>query len=195
MTDDMGTGTSGAAAGGARRRGVTVGGAKSRGAAALAAVTALGASGCASSGGGPAPPVAAAIAQPFEDLNLIGDDPAYALQRAHAAPYRTPADCPAAAREIAVLDVALAPHLRQDPAPGGQPAALAGDVIRSVARLPFRGIVRRLTGAERRAEAERAAVMAALQRRGYLKGWIAPPRCAKVADGAPAGPAPSPSVG
>lgn len=184
MTDDIATGMTGAAAGGGRRV-----------AAALAALAALGASGCASSGGGPAAPVVAAIAQPFEDLNLMGDDPAYVLQRAQAAPYREPADCRAAAREIAVRDVALAPHLPQDPAPGGQPAALAGDVIRSVARLPFRGVVRRLTGAERRAEAERAAVMAALQRRGYLKGWIAPPRCAQVADGAPSGPAPSPPVG
>lgn len=182
MTGAMATGTSGAGAGGVNRRT----------AAAFAALAALGSSGCASSGRDPAAPVTAAIAQPLEDLNLVGEDPSELLQRAQAAPLRAPADCSAAKRELARLDAALAPHLPLETETDERPAALAGDVIRSIARLPFRGVVRRLTGAERRAVKQRIAVIAAVQRRGYLMGWLAPPQCARAASGASSWPASPP---
>lgn len=158
---------------------------------ALALLATLGVGGCATAR--PATteaPVAAAIAQPFEDLNLIGDSPAQVLLRAQTTPFRAPADCAAAAREISRLDMALAPHL-PPPTPGDEPSALAGAVIRSLAHLPFRGVVRRLTGAEAKAEARRVAVFAGVQRRGYLEGWRTPPRCPRLVEGAvPAAAAP-----
>lgn len=157
-------------------------------AAALLATLTVG--GCATSRPAtPEAPVAAAIAQPFDDLNLIGDSPAQVLLRAQTTPFRAPADCAAAAREILRLDMALAPHLPQS-TPTDEPSALAGAVIRSLARLPFRGVVRRLSGAEAKAEARRVAVFAGVQRRGYLEGWRAPPRCARPVDGAALPPAP-----
>lgn len=149
---------------------------------ALALFAILNAAACASTRATPEAPVAAAVTQPLDDLNLTGDTAAGVLLRAQAMPYRAPADCASARRELGRLNAALGPHLPSPEAKGG-PSDLAGAVIRSVAHLPFRGIVRQLTGAEKREEALRAAVIAGVQRRGYLEGWRAPPRCPLLVEG------------
>lgn len=113
----------------------------------------------------------AAATQPLADLNLIGDAPNRTLAAAKAAPYRLPASCDAARREVAALDTALGPTLSPSDDGGAEPSALAAEVIRSVARLPFRGVIRRLTGAEARDAARREALIAGVLRRGFLRGW------------------------
>ena len=115
-------------------------------------------------------PLQAAVTQPLDDLNLAPDDPAAALVRAAGAPDRPPAGCADAARELAGLEQALGSGRMAAPA-APDAADVAAGVVRSVVRLPFRGVVRELTGAERRAKQRQARLYAGMFRRGYLDGW------------------------
>jgi hypothetical protein len=121
-------------------------------------------------GRGPAAPLEAAVTQPLDDLNLAAEDPAAALVAAYRAPERVPASCAAAAGELARLARALDPNLLSQP-DGADAADVAASVVRSVLRLPFRGVVRQLSGAEQRAKARQAMLYAGMLRRGYLTGW------------------------
>lgn len=114
----------------------------------------------------------AAIAQPFHDLGVIQATPADALRSAAKAPYAVPTtgDCPALAAELAALDAILGPDVdkaAQKPDAAGE---LVAGAVRSAFSLPFRGVVRRLTGAEQRDREMREAVRAGTARRGFLKG-------------------------
>lgn len=116
--------------------------------------------------------IGGAIVQPFRDLNLVRETLPAPLVEAGKSPYAPPADCAAAAAELARLTDALGPDV--DTADGGEggfsgEAVIAG-AVRSAIGLPFRGVVRRLTGAEKRDETFRTAVLAGMVRRGYLKG-------------------------
>jgi hypothetical protein len=123
-----------------------------------------------------------AVAQPFRDLNLASEDAPAVLQRARMSAFRPPVACTAAEAEIRALDAALGPR----PSTEGQlsPSGLASSAVRSVWRLPFRGVVRQLSGASARDRDQAAARRAGLLRRGYLEGWR-DDRCP------PAGPAPA----
>lgn len=155
---------------------------------ALVAACASGPSNPASSSPPPAAPGAdtrltqAAVA-PLSDLNLVQDKIPPLLQAAQKAPYALPADrsCQALAADIQALDAALgadldAPRSEDDPSLLDQGTGAAGDAaigaVRSTTEgvIPFRGWVRKLTGAERHARAISAAIAAGMVRRAYLKG-------------------------
>lgn len=127
-----------------------------------------------------------AFTQPFRDLDIMRVDPSPLLAAAKAAPYSPPdpAECAALARAIAELDVALGPDIdKTDPAKSSDnlAGALVSGAIRDVLGLPFRGVVRRLTGAETRDRELRASVLAGMVRRGYLKGQAAARGCPATA--------------
>ncbi|MEJ8834945.1 hypothetical protein [Ramlibacter sp. AN1133] len=150
-----------------------------------------------------------AVVAPLADLNLVRDPIPPILAAAQQAPYGTPADgsCSALGAEIAALDAALGADL--DTARDTEAATLAergadaaGDAMISAVRsttegvIPFRGWVRKLTGAERYAKEVAASIAAGTVRRAYLKGLgqaagcVAPAapkpgREAKAAAGAP----------
>lgn len=122
--------------------------------------------------------VGGALTQPVRDLNLLRDDVPEILIAARAAPYATGADCIAGEAEIAQLDQALGADIDQASEGGGDTGEtiLAG-AVRSALSLPFRGVVRRLTGAEKHDREFRAAVLAGMVRRGYLKGALSQMDC------------------
>ena len=166
--------------------------------------------------------VGGAIRAPFKDFNIAHDRIPAVLMRAAAAPYDTRGlkGCAALTEEIAALDLALGPDLdtpdletsRDVYAKGaGLAADAALDAMRgaAVAYIPMRGVVRKLSGADKLERRTKKAVLAGSVRRGFLKAlgmergcaWPAAPLGAEVASAPSAvviatGPvaAPSPST-
>jgi hypothetical protein len=124
-----------------------------------------------------------AATAPLSDLNLVRAKIPPVLSAAQKAPYAVPTDasCNALAGEVTALDAALGPDL-DAPASTEHPSLLerggeaAGDAAAGALRntaegvIPFRGWVRKLTGAERYAKEVNAAIAAGGVRRAYLKG-------------------------
>lgn len=164
---------------------------RGRGIAAIIALAFLAAS-CASTPTGPetAPgPVTTAVTQPFRDLGFVRRRVPEALVRAATAPYApSDGDCAALATEIAVLDQILGPDVDQAPADGSGTTALVASALGGVVSLPYRGVVRQITGAARRDRIAEQAVLAGIARRGFLKGL-------SLARSCPAAAAPSPAPG
>lgn len=166
--------------------------------------------GCASSphppagsegGAKPASPVSEkAVTQaaltPLNDLNLVRADIPEVLRAAAREPYAEPADrsCAGIATAVQALDAVLGADLDTPPSANnpslierGSDAAgnAAVGALRSTAEgaIPFRGWVRKLTGAERYSREVAAAIAAGTVRRAYLKGIGLASSCE-----APAGP-------
>lgn len=169
-----------------------------RPAAALLLLMAL--AGCATAPAAPAPPHPAppasgatepgainqAFTQPFRDLSLMRVDPSPALMSARAAPYATPepATCDGLAHRIAELDMVLGQDVDNPESLNSlnnMAGALVGGAIRDAVGLPFRGVVRRLSGAEARDRDLRAYVLAGIVRRAYLKGVAQAHNCSPQA--------------
>jgi len=127
--------------------------------------------------------VSEAVTAPLVDLNLLRTKIPPVLIEARKAPYQTPvtSGCEALATEIQTLDEALGPDL--DAPKSGSDATLfergteeAGDAaivaIKSAAVgwIPYRGWVRKLTGAEKHSKEVASAIAAGIVRRAYLKG-------------------------
>ena len=142
--------------------------------------------------------VAGAATTPLSDLNVVRADIPDVLKAAAAAPYAPPADasCPGLAAGIRALDEVLGPDL-DAPHTAGNPGLLdrgedaATGALQRTAEgvIPFRGWVRKLSGAERYARQVSAAITAGGVRRGYLRGLAA----AKACTAAPARPAAPPN--
>lgn len=116
---------------------------------------------------------AAVVEQPFRDLSLIRQTTPEILTAAAAAPYafEPPADCKVLGDELAALDLALPRDLDapREKGPGfAEDAALSA--LAGAFGLPFRGMVRKVSGAERRDRDHARAVLAGMVRRGFLKG-------------------------
>ncbi|HRD45035.1 MAG TPA: hypothetical protein PLF78_00980 [Caulobacter sp.] len=150
----------------------------------LAGVLVLGLAACASTGDQSAPKTSSgmgeAVGQPLRDLGMVRPATPDVLVNAAAAPYAVAdsADCAALAEEVAALDILLGQDVD---APKSGDDNLAGDIVlgalRGAVSLPFRGVVRRVSGAERRDRERAAAILAGMVRRGYLKGLLAGARC------------------
>jgi hypothetical protein len=126
-----------------------------------------------------------AAEQPIRDLSLIREQAPPVLQHAVADPYdrEQVKTCAAVIHELAQLDDALGPDLQTGAKPGNglSVSGLASDLIGGAIGLPFRGIVRQVTGAEERDRNLRAAVLAGMVRRGFLKGRLAEMTCERSA--------------
>lgn len=130
--------------------------------------------------------VGQAAATPFNDLNLINGEIPPVLKAAQRAPYETPIDraCPALADQVRALDEALGPDL-DAPANPDNPGLIerggeaAGGALKNAVEgaIPFRGWIRKLSGAERYSKAVAAAIAAGTVRRAYLKGLAAAGNC------------------
>jgi hypothetical protein len=127
---------------------------------------------------GDQPTLKSAITQPLRDLNLMRTKVAAPLQTARAAPYDI-ADlkaCEHIRAQIVQLDEALGPDVDQDQTQAGVVKTLAASAVRSAVKLPFSGVVRRLSGADAKEHVRQQSVQAGLARRGFLKG-VALTRC------------------
>ncbi|MGN6423127.1 MAG: hypothetical protein ACTHLA_07460 [Asticcacaulis sp.] len=136
-----------------------------------------------------------AFTAPLEDLNLKRQAIPAILQSAITKPYDlTGLDtCEAIAGEVAQLDTLLGADFDEPPTPKGDPSMtekgqrMAGDAavgaVRSASRsiIPFRGIVRKMTGAERHEREVDTAIQAGKVRRAYLKGVGMNKNCAPPA--------------
>jgi hypothetical protein len=133
----------------------------------------------------------AAAATPLNDLNLVNAPIPEVLQAAQRGPYQLPTalDCAALAAEIKALDEVLGPDLD---APNGDSSRgllergadeASGAAVGAIQRtaegvIPFRGWIRKLTGAERYSKRVAAAITAGGVRRAFLKGVRASRDCA-----------------
>ncbi|XUU60137.1 hypothetical protein ACRAQ6_11255 [Erythrobacter sp. HA6-11] len=118
------------------------------------------------------PDVEDVIMTPIDDLNLDGDEIPEILETVSKDPYASPPgkDCESLRLAIADLDAVLGPDYDiinegSDPFSEGK---IAKRVVGSF--IPFRGILREITGAAGEKRELRAAIVAGLARRAYLKG-------------------------
>lgn len=113
--------------------------------------------------------VTGAVQQPFKDLNIVREAVPDTLTKAATAPYleTQPLDCGALRIELSDLDKALGPDFDAAQGDGGN---ILGGILRSAMGLPFRGVVRRVSGAQKRDQVREHAILAGIARRGFLKG-------------------------
>ncbi|MDD3837339.1 MAG: hypothetical protein PHG43_05835 [Phenylobacterium sp.] len=112
-----------------------------------------------------------ATARDEEVLGLVGPQTPVLLRDIAQAPYAAPdpRTCETIARELAGLDAVLGPDVDVADADGeDQIGEWARGAVRGL--VPYRGVVRFLTGAGRRERELAQAVLAGTARRGYLKG-------------------------
>jgi len=136
-----------------------------------------------------------AVMAPLEDLNLRRKDIPEILTLAVTKPYDLTGldNCEAIASEVTKLDSLLGADFDEPPPPqderslrekGGE---AAGDVARGSVRnatrsiIPFRGLVRQMTGAQRHQREMDTAIQAGKVRRAYLKGVGMNKNCAPPA--------------
>ncbi len=128
---------------------------------------------------------------PLNDLNLVNAPIPEVLVAAQKAPYAAPSDasCVALSAQVRALDEVLGPDLDTPPSetnPGllERGTAAVGDAATSALRrtaegvVPFRGWVRKLSGAERYSRQVAAAIAAGTVRRAFLKGLAVAKACA-----------------
>jgi hypothetical protein len=129
---------------------------------------------------------------PLSDLNLVRAEIPPVLALAQRGPYALPAErsCEALGKDIQALDAVLGADL-DTPVTAANPSLVdrgsdaATGALRSAAAgvIPYRGWVRKLSGAERYAKEVAAAIAAGTIRRAYLKGLGQAANC--VAPAAP----------
>lgn len=155
--------------------------------------------------------IGSAATTPLSDLNIVKVDIPEILEIAKKKPYLLPADqnCSAIAIEVHKLDQVLGPDLdapvsETDPSllDRGTEAAenTAVGALRSTAEglIPFRGWVRKLSGAERYSKRVSSAISAGSMRRAFLKGvgasqacsWVTPPQTTTASASTPVQPQP-----
>ena len=121
--------------------------------------------------------VGGAFAQPFRDIGMVRDEVPDILKHAVAAPYALPGarsngdvDCSALVSEIVSLDLALGADVDAPPVQHANGSNLMAGAVRSVLHVPYRGVLRRITGAEHREQVLQTAIQAGMVRRAFLKG-------------------------
>lgn len=132
-------------------------------------------------------PFSGAVEEPLRDLSLLRDAPPPILTAAAEAPFSLAPDatCEAVLQDIAALDAILGPDVdtTQDPEGGAiNGTELLTGAIGGVWSLPYRSIIRRVTGARQRESALRRAILAGMVRRGFLKGVAARAECNQTTD-------------
>lgn len=122
--------------------------------------------------------VKGAAKAPLEDLNVVQTDIPKVLIEAEADVYGRPAakGCTAIRTQVAALDEVLGDDFDAPPPPPQtteeKRTGTANVVLKGAADsvIPFRGWVRRLSGATQHQQAVERAIAAGRTRRGYLKG-------------------------
>jgi hypothetical protein len=109
---------------------------------------------------------------PLNDLNLTQDDVPAVLEQARAEPYSRAgiSTCVDILRNVGDLDAVLGDDFDTDP-PGERNLSVTNLAQRVVGSfIPFRGIIREISGANAAEFRFREAIAAGLMRRAYLKG-------------------------
>lgn len=133
------------------------------------------------------PDLGDALTQPLRDLSILRPETPEILQRAVTSPYADgptlangALDCAGVDGEIESLDLALGEDLAGSAGSlslMAQARSAAGnamvDAVGDFVQLPYRSVIRRITGAHRRDRERRDAVQAGVVRRAFLKGLSA----------------------
>ena len=140
--------------------------------------------------------VVEAAKTPLYDVNLIRVDIPPILLAAEQAPYAPPSDnaCETLNQIIAELDLVLEPDLDVDLGEEEQDlldksrdkveSSALNALRRSAADIiPYRGWVRKLSGAERHSQTVEAAINAGIVRRAFIKGMRVGQGCGADGDG------------
>jgi hypothetical protein len=136
-----------------------------------------------------------AVMAPLEDLNLRKHEIPEILTQAITKPYDLTGldNCEAIASEVTKLDSLLGADFDEPPPPandrslrekGGEAAGdMARGSVRNATRsiIPFRGLVRQMTGAQRHQKEMDTSIQAGKVRRAYLKGVGMNKNCAPPA--------------
>lgn len=121
-----------------------------------------------------------AVTSPLQDLNLAGDRIPTELLLLKKAPYATDGldSCEPIDRQIATLEHILGPDVDSPRQGGGvlRSALKAGGGFLS-GFIPFRGLLREVSGANERKQRMEDAVYAGVARRSFLKGVAAAKGC------------------
>lgn len=164
-----------------------------RGASVLLTLFALILGGCAATPGHEPARVAQEMSEaaitPLNDLNLVHSEIPPILKAARKGPYARPSDtgCAAVVSEIDALEEVLEPDVDATK-PNHKPTlaergadaledAAVGMVRDTTSVIPFRGWVRKLSGAERSSKEVASAISAGNLRRAYLKGMASASGC------------------
>lgn len=132
----------------------------------------------------------AAVTTPLTDLNIVHAQIPEVLKQAQKQPYSVPENhsCDAIANQLHLLDDVLGADL-DTPAAESTPSLLErgtdtakNEAVKAIARtaegvVPFRGWVRKLSGAERYSQQVSASITAGTVRRAFLKGLRAAQAC------------------
>lgn len=117
-----------------------------------------------------------AFVQPLRDISWLRENPPEILIRAAENPYArgVSTDCSDVLSEIESLDLVLGPDLdevlEEDGESDRDGNALLSGAIGSLIGLPYRGVIRSLSGAGKREDELQEAILAGMVRRGFLKG-------------------------
>lgn len=133
--------------------------------------------------------VVGAAAAPLTDLNLVREKIPEVLVEAQKAPYAVPLDqsCSSLDMSISALDEVLGLDLdapdSDDPTMIERGSKSAGKAMVGTLRrtlegvIPFRGWVRKLSGAERYSKQVAQSIASGVVRRSFLKGYRASKEC------------------
>jgi hypothetical protein len=117
------------------------------------------------------------VASPLHDFNIAPTEIPVVLSDARKQPYQLPADfsCSVLNVDIKQLDDVLGPdvdHVAVDRGMSGEVDDAAMGAFQSTVEgvVPFRGWIRRISGAERHSRDVAAAIAAGTARRAFLKG-------------------------
>jgi len=133
------------------------------------------------------PDLGSALHQPLDDFNIDPKEIPAPLIHARSAPYAPPAaaTCEAIGAEVAELDGVLGPDFDAPPDKTGDASKSRNAAVNELAHsaasswIPFRGVVRWVTGADRHARKVAEAVLSGAVRRAYLKGLSEDKGCPK----------------
>ena len=120
-----------------------------------------------------------AITTPLEDLNLAGRDVPAELMMLQLDPYSTEGlNCASARTEIARLNEILGPDADEPGNKGGlmRTALKAGGSFLG-SFIPFRGVIREVSGANAKKRRMEDAVYVGVARRSFLKGYAGASDC------------------
>lgn len=127
--------------------------------------------------------VSGAAVTPLNDLNLVKTSIPEVLSVAQTAPYAFPEarTCTDLAASVRALDDVLGPDLDAPHSADAQNAVERGlaNAVQNAAEgiIPYRGWVRKISGADRHAKRITAAIEAGTARRAFLKGIAKAERC------------------
>ena len=119
-----------------------------------------------------------AATSPLRDIGIMHRKVDPSLTQAKAAPYSVEAikECSAAKAEITQLDAVLGPDIDAGATNTRTKSqivkAFAADAVSSAVKIPFRSVIRIVSGADRRDRERQDAIMAGMARRAFLKGVV-----------------------